>query len=214
MSNPPPPPATRTASPVRTSSRSRRRPTTRPRRRRSPSRRQTIAAAGPSNLKIFAAEAIGTGVLMIVGPGTAILASDAMGTLGVALAFGLALLAMAYTIGHVSGCHINPAVTLSFFLTRKITLVQAGYYWVAQVVGALLGGLLLFIISDAGDLDKTGELRLQRLGRQARRPVRDLPGDRRRDLLHRRCSSSSCCRRRRRATPSASVASPPASRSA
>ena len=116
----------------------------------------TIAAAGPSNLKILAAEAIGTGVLMIIGPGTAILASDQMGTLGVALAFGLALLTMAYTIGHVSGCHINPAVTLSFFLTRKITLVQAGYYWVAQVVGALLGGLLLFIISDAGDLDKTG----------------------------------------------------------
>jgi aquaporin Z len=114
-----------------------------------------IAVVGPSNPKIFAAEAIGTGVLMIIGPGTAILASDAMGTLGVALAFGLALLTMAYTIGHVSGCHINPAITLSFFLTRKITLVQAGFYWVAQVVGALLGGLLLFIISDAGDLDKT-----------------------------------------------------------
>jgi aquaporin Z len=117
---------------------------------------ETVAAAGPSHLKIFAAEIVGTFVLMMVGPGTAILAADAMGTLGVALAFGLALLAMAYTIGHVSGCHINPAVTLSFFISRKITLVQAGYYWVAQVVGAFLGGLLLFIISSGGDNDKTG----------------------------------------------------------
>ncbi|MET0143578.1 MAG: aquaporin, partial [Ilumatobacteraceae bacterium] len=93
----------------------------------------TIAVGGPTNVKIFAAEAVGTFVLMMIGPGTAILASDSMGTLGVALAFGLALLGMAYTIGHISGCHINPAVTLSFWLGRKITLVQAGYYWVAQV---------------------------------------------------------------------------------
>src|SRR5215218_374653 len=117
---------------------------------------ESVAAAGPSNLKIFAAEIVGTFVLMMVGPGTAILAVDTMGTLGIALAFGLALLAMAYTIGHVSGCHINPAVTLSFFISRKITLVQAVYYWVAQVVGAILGGLLLFIISSGGDNDKTG----------------------------------------------------------
>ncbi|MET0144002.1 MAG: aquaporin, partial [Ilumatobacteraceae bacterium] len=66
------------------------------------------------------------------------------------------LLGMAYTIGHISGCHINPAVTLSFWLGRKITLVQAGYYWVAQVIGGILGGLLLFIISSGGDNDKTG----------------------------------------------------------
>jgi len=117
---------------------------------------ESVAAAGPSNLKIFAAEIVGTFVLMMVGPGTAILAADKMGTLGIALAFGLALLAMAYTIGHVSGCHINPAVTLSFFISRKVTLVQAVYYWVAQVVGAFLGGLLLFIISSGGDNDKTG----------------------------------------------------------
>lgn len=117
---------------------------------------ETIAAAGPSNLKIFAAESVGTGVLMIVGPGTAILAADAMGALGVAIAFGLALLAMAYSIGHISGCHINPAVTLAFWLSRKITLIQAAYYWVAQAVGALVGGLILFIVTAGGDDDKTG----------------------------------------------------------
>ena len=64
---------------------------------------------------------------MIVGPGSAIIAVNVIGVYGVAFAFGLALLAMAYTIGHVSGCHINPAVTLGFLLTRKITTAQAGF---------------------------------------------------------------------------------------
>ena len=116
---------------------------------------ETIAAAGPSNMKLFAAECVGTGVLFIVGPGSAILAASTIGNPGVALAFGFVLLAMAYTIGHVSGCHINPAVTLAFWLSRKVTIVQAGYYWVAQFLGALLGGLVIFIASDAGDLDNT-----------------------------------------------------------
>ena len=116
----------------------------------------SVAVAGPSNLKIFSAEAVGTGVLMIIGPGSAIIASDVIGIYGVAFAFGLALLAMAYSIGHISGCHINPAVTLGFLLGRKITVVQAGYYWVAQFVGAVLGGLIIFIVSDARDLDQTG----------------------------------------------------------
>lgn len=118
--------------------------------------RAPIAAVAPTNLKIFGAEAVGTAVLMVVGPGSAILAADAIGALGVALAFGLALLTMAYTIGHVSGCHINPAVTLAFWLTRKVSLVQAVAYWIAQAVGAVIGGLLLYLISDTGDLDKTG----------------------------------------------------------
>lgn len=117
---------------------------------------QTIAAAGPSNLKIFAAEAVGTAVLMIIGPGSAILAADAMGAFGVAIAFGLALLAMAYTIGHISGCHINPAVTLAFWLSRKITRAQAGFYWLAQLAGAVVGGLILFVVTSGGDNDKTG----------------------------------------------------------
>jgi aquaporin Z len=111
---------------------------------------------GQSYLRIAAAEVVGTAVLMIIGPGSAVLAVDRIGALGVALAFGLALLAMAYTIGHVSGCHINPAVTLGFLLSRKISVSAAIYYWVAQFVGAALGGLLLYIISEGGDLDQTG----------------------------------------------------------
>ena len=116
---------------------------------------ETVAAAAPSNLKLFSAEATGTAVLMIVGPGSAVLAADQIGNFGVALAFGFALLAMAYTIGHVSGCHINPAVTLSFWLTRKISTVQAGWYWAAQALGAVIGGFIIYAASDWGDLDKT-----------------------------------------------------------
>jgi aquaporin Z len=114
-----------------------------------------LTAVGPTNLKVFAAEAVGTFVLMIIGPGSAILAGSQIGLYGVAFAFGLALLAMAYTIGHVSGCHINPAVTLSFLVARKLSLPKAIYYWVAQVVGAVLGGLVLYVLSRGGH-DDTG----------------------------------------------------------
>lgn len=109
-----------------------------------------------SDLRIFAAELVGTAVLMLVGPGSAIIASDTIGNAGVALAFGFALLAMAYTIGHVSGCHINPAVTLGFLCARKFTITTAAYYWVAQLIGAAVGGLILYIATEGGDLDSTG----------------------------------------------------------
>lgn len=116
----------------------------------------TLASPIPATSRPYVAEAIGTMMLMIVGPGTAILAVDAVGAVGVALAFGLVLLAMAYTIGHISGCHINPAVTLSFWLAKKIDTTTAALYVASQVVGAIVGGLLLFIITEGGDLDKTG----------------------------------------------------------
>lgn len=115
----------------------------------------TADAAAPSIPK-YAAEAIGTMVLMIVGPGTAILAVDAVGVLGVSLAFGFALMAMAYTIGGVSGCHINPAVTLSFYLSKTIDAATAGLYVLSQAVGAVVGGLVLYIVTSQGDLDRTG----------------------------------------------------------
>jgi aquaporin Z len=99
-----------------------------------------------SNLRVFAAEVTGTAVLVLVGPGAAIIASEHFGPLGVALAFGFVLLAMVYAIGHISGCHINPAVTLAFLVTRQINVVRAGYYWVAQFLGAFIGALLLWIL--------------------------------------------------------------------
>lgn len=106
--------------------------------------------------RTYLAEAIGTMILMVVGPGSAILAADVMGAFGVAIAFGLVLAAMAYTIGHVSGCHINPAVTLAFLISKRIDVRTAVAYMAAQVVGAIAGGLILFIATSGGDLDKTG----------------------------------------------------------
>jgi aquaporin Z len=108
-------------------------------------------------VRVYAAEAVGTAVLMLIGPGTAILAADKVGNVGVSLSFGFALLAMVYAIGHVSGCHINPAVTLAFVATKKLSIQTAVYYWVAQILGAIGGGLLLFIATEGGDakLDQT-----------------------------------------------------------
>jgi aquaporin Z len=113
-------------------------------------------APSVSTMRLITAETVGTAVLVLIGPGSAILAIDVIGVFGVAFAFGLALLAMAYTIGHVSGCHINPAVTLGFLAARIITVTQAVYYWVAQFVGATIGALIIYIISENGDLDQTG----------------------------------------------------------
>ena len=113
-----------------------------------------------SPYRLYGAEAVGTAVLMLIGPGTAILAYDQVGNIGVSLSFGFALLAMVYAIGHVSGSHINPAVTLAFVVTKKMTIQTAVYYWVAQILGAVAGGLLLYIATEGGDtdkpLDKTG----------------------------------------------------------
>lgn len=99
-------------------------------------------------LKRALAEMIGTFVLVFCGVGTAVIAGSHVGFLGVAFAFGLSLLAMAYAIGPISGCHINPAVTLGMLVSRKVELSEAVRYWVAQVVGGILAaGILLAIVS-------------------------------------------------------------------
>lgn len=95
----------------------------------------------------YIAELIGTFVLVFGVVGTAVIAGDAVGAPGVAFAFGLALLVMVYVIGSVSGCHINPAVTLGLFLTRKIEAKLAVGYVVAQVIGAILAALLIWVVA-------------------------------------------------------------------
>jgi aquaporin Z len=97
-------------------------------------------------MKKYLAELIGTFVLVFGGCGTAVLAGDHVGYLGVALAFGLTLLAMAYAIGPISGCHINPAVTLGLLVSGKIGGKDVLGYIVAQVLGGILGAAVLLII--------------------------------------------------------------------
>lgn len=94
------------------------------------------------------AEAVGTFVLVFAGVGTAVIAGPKVGNVGIAFAFGLSLLAMAYAVGPVSGCHINPAVTMGLFVRGKVDIAEALRYWVAQVVGAIAAaGLVLAIVS-------------------------------------------------------------------
>src|ERR1044072_4022217 len=94
----------------------------------------------------YAAELVGTFVLVFASCGSAVLAGDKIGFLGVSLAFGLSLLAMVYTIGPISGCHINPAVTVGILITKKMEAKYAAGYIVAQIVGAILASALLLLI--------------------------------------------------------------------
>jgi aquaporin Z len=95
------------------------------------------------------AEVVGTFVLVFGGVGSAVIAGEEIGNLGVAFAFGLSLLVMAYAVGPVSGCHINPAVTLGLLVRGKIDTGEAARYWIAQVVGAIAAAALLLVIVEA-----------------------------------------------------------------
>ena len=95
----------------------------------------------------YLAEAIGTFVLVFGGCGGAVLAGDKIGYSGVALAFGLSLLAMIYTVGPISGCHLNPAVTLGLLFARKFESRYVAGYIGAQIVGAILASALLYAIA-------------------------------------------------------------------
>ena len=95
----------------------------------------------------YVAEFVGTFVLVFASCGSAVLAGDKIGFLGVSLAFGLSLLAMVYAIGPISGCHINPAVTVGILLSKKMESRYAVGYIVAQVVGAVAAAALLLLIA-------------------------------------------------------------------
>src|SRR5665811_2484738 len=99
-------------------------------------------------MKKYVAELVGTFVLVFGGVGSAVLSGGHIGFLGVAFAFGLSLLAMVYTIGPISGCHVNPAVTLGVFLARKINARDAAFYMVAQVIGAIIASAVIMFIAN------------------------------------------------------------------
>lgn len=97
--------------------------------------------------KRLSAEFIGTLWLVLGGCGTAVLAGSQAGNVGISLAFGLTVLTMAYAIGHVSGCHLNPAVTLGLWAGKRFPGNEILPYVVAQVLGAISGAGILFVIA-------------------------------------------------------------------
>jgi aquaporin Z len=104
-----------------------------------------------SLMKRCAAETIGTFWLVFGGCGSAVLAAAfpkvGIGLLGVALAFGLTVLTMAYAIGHISGCHLNPAVTTGLCVARRFPAAEVLPYWIAQLLGAVIGSAVLYLIA-------------------------------------------------------------------
>lgn len=122
-------------------------------------------------MKKYLAEMIGTMVLVLVGCGVAVslncssdcaTVANAGTVIGTALAFGLAVVAMAYTIGGISGCHINPAITLGVFLSGRMSGKDAGMYILFQCIGAFIGSALLCLLTaNVEDLAGTGANDLQ-----------------------------------------------------
>lgn len=100
-------------------------------------------------MRKYVAECIGTFVLTLLGCGTAMFlgCNTAAGVVGTAVAFGLSVVAMAYTIGGISGCHINPAITLGVALSGRMGWKDACGYWAGQIVGGLLAGALLLLLA-------------------------------------------------------------------
>lgn len=96
--------------------------------------------------KLFA-EGFGTFVLVLGGVGTAVIAGNRVGALGVALAFGFTLLFLVYAIGPISGCHVNPAVTIGHFLLGRVSAGIAAAYMLAQIVGGLIAGAVIYAVA-------------------------------------------------------------------
>lgn len=113
------------------------------------------------SVRIFVAETIGTMILILGGPGTVIFAQFIgfnIGVLGVAFAFGLSLLCAAYLFGHISGCHINPAVTIAMWALKRTHSREVPSYLLGQIVGALVGGLLIWLLLETGDNTQNAKL--------------------------------------------------------
>jgi aquaporin Z len=102
------------------------------------------------------AEFIGTFSLVLFGCGSAVIASNVtvgpsgIGLLGISIAFGFAVVAMAYAIGPISGCHINPAVTVGVLVAGRMTVKDAVGYIISQLAGAILGAGVLYILVSGG----------------------------------------------------------------
>jgi aquaporin Z len=98
-------------------------------------------------MKKYSAELIGTMVLVLMGCGSAVIAGQFIGYAGIAGAFGLSVLVMVYAIGNISGCHINPAVTIAMLVANKLNGKDALFYIIAQLIGGIIGAGILWAIA-------------------------------------------------------------------
>lgn len=121
-------------------------------------------------MKKYFAEMVGTAVLVLMGCGVAVSlncssncadVANAATVIGTSLAFGLSVVAMAYAIGGISGCHINPAITLACLLSGRMKAKDAAFYMLFQVIGAFIGSAILFALTDNSSLSGTGANALQ-----------------------------------------------------
>ncbi|MGE7884915.1 MIP family channel protein [Bacillus sp. NPDC094077] len=119
-------------------------------------------------IKKAIAECIGTFVLVLFGTGTAVIGGgiEGIGILGIAMAFGLSIVAMAYSIGTISGCHVNPAVSIAMFINKRMNAVELAYYVIAQILGGLLGTITLITILKSSNmaLNNLGQNSFGKLG--------------------------------------------------
>jgi len=99
-----------------------------------------------NDMKKYLAELLGTFVLVFIGTGSAVVAGKDIGYLGIALAFGISVLVMVYAIGQISGCHINPAITIAMLINGKIPAKDAVIYIIVQCIGAIIASVLLLTI--------------------------------------------------------------------
>lgn len=106
----------------------------------------------PTSIQKYGAEAFGTFVLTFFGCGSAAVAGATLGTLGIAMAFGLSIIAMAFVIGNVSGCHINPAVSFGLFLDKRLSAKDLIGYWAAQFIGGIVAAFALAFVIVSCDL--------------------------------------------------------------
>src|SRR5574344_1149422 len=127
-------------------------------------------------MKKYLAEMIGTMVLVLMGCGAAVSLGcnngDPETVIGTAMAFGLSVVAMAYTIGGISGCHINPAITLGVFLSGRMSAKDCGMYMLFQVIGGIIGALILLgITTSTGIVSTLGANDLQDFGTSTISPL-------------------------------------------
>lgn len=102
-------------------------------------------------MKKLLAEGVGTMFLVLLACGSAVLAGPSIGGLGIGLCFGLVLICLCYALGNISGCHVNPAVSLGVWLAGRMSFKEMIGYWIAQLIGAAVGAGFLYVFMEMGE---------------------------------------------------------------